>query len=36
MISARPFDYPYDGRLDPQAAALVVIDLQEDFLSEDG
>lgn len=36
MISAKPFDYPYDGRLDPSATALVVIDLQVDFLSEDG
>lgn len=36
MIAARPFDYPYDGRLVPEATALVVIDLQEDFLSEDG
>ena len=36
MISAKPFDYPYDRRLDPSATALVVIDLQVDFLSEDG
>ena len=36
MIAARPFDYPYDGNLLPQATALVVIDLQEDFLSQDG
>lgn len=36
MIAAKPFDYPYDGNLLPQATALVVIDLQEDFLSEDG
>ncbi|MBX3568977.1 MAG: cysteine hydrolase [Rhizobiaceae bacterium] len=36
MIAARPFDYPYDGNLQPSATALVVIDLQEDFLSHDG
>lgn len=36
MIQATPFDYPYDGRLDPGATALVVIDLQEDFLSPTG
>lgn len=36
MIIARPFDYPYDGRLDPHKTALLVIDLQEDFLSTTG
>jgi biuret amidohydrolase len=36
FIAARPFDFPYDGRLDPAAAALMVIDLQLDFLSPDG
>ena len=37
FIPARPFDFPYDGRLDPAAAAaLLVIDLQVDFLSPDG
>lgn len=36
MIKATPFDYPYDGRLDPRSTALVVIDLQEDFLSPTG
>lgn len=36
MIEASPFSYPYDGNLDPAATALVVIDLQEDFLSETG
>jgi nicotinamidase-related amidase len=35
-IAARPFDYPYDGRLDPAATALLLIDLQVDFLSPDG
>lgn len=36
MIHAKPFDYPYDGRLDPAATALVIIDMQQDFLSTDG
>lgn len=36
MISARPFDYPYDGKLDPTKVALLVIDLQTDYLSNDG
>jgi len=36
MISARPFNYPYDGQLHPECTALLVIDLQEDFLSSTG
>jgi nicotinamidase-related amidase len=36
FVPARPFDFPYDGRLDPASTALLVIDLQEDFLSPDG
>lgn len=36
MIKATPFDYPYDGNLQAGATALIVIDLQEDFLSETG
>jgi len=35
-IAARPFDYPYDGMLRPTQTALMVIDLQVDFLSPDG
>jgi biuret amidohydrolase len=35
-IAARPFDYPYDGNLDPAVTALLVIDMQVDFLSSDG
>jgi nicotinamidase-related amidase len=35
-IAARPFDYPYDGNFDPAVTALLVIDLQVDFLSADG
>lgn len=35
-IAARPFDYPYDGQLNPIVTALLVIDLQIDFLSPDG
>lgn len=36
MIKAIPFDFPYDGRLVPEDTALIVIDLQEDFLSTTG
>ncbi len=36
MIRARPFDYPYDGKLDPAKVGLLVIDLQTDYLSNDG
>ena len=36
MIKATPFDFPYDGRLVPEHTALLVIDLQEDFLSPTG
>lgn len=36
MIKAQPFDFPYDGNLDPAATALIVIDMQQDFLSTDG
>jgi biuret amidohydrolase len=36
FIRSKPFDYPYDGRLEPRATALLVIDLQIDFLSNDG
>ena len=35
-IKARPFDFPYDGRLDPARLALLVIDLQIDFVSPEG
>jgi nicotinamidase-related amidase len=36
MIAAQPFNFPYDGRLVPASTALLVIDLQEDFLSNTG
>lgn len=36
MIRAEPFDWPYDGRLAPEALAFVAIDLQHDFLSPEG
>lgn len=36
MIQAKPFDFPYDGNLDAKSTALVVIDMQQDFLSTDG
>ena len=36
MIRARPFDFPYDGNFQSSRTALIVIDLQEDFLSDKG
>ena len=36
VIAARPFPYPYDGKLNPAALALLVIDLQCGYLSNDG
>jgi nicotinamidase-related amidase len=35
-IEARPFHFPYDHNLDPHCTALLVIDLQVDFLSTSG
>src|SRR5688572_25884388 len=35
-ITARPFDFPDDGSLDPATTALLAIDLQVDFLSARG
>jgi nicotinamidase-related amidase len=35
-IRARPFNYPYEGGLDPSRTALLMIDLQVDFLSDQG
>jgi len=36
VIAARPYAFPYEGRLVPARTALLVIDLQIDFLSPDG
>lgn len=35
-IAAKPFDFPYDGRLDPARTALLVIDMQNNYLATDG
>lgn len=35
-ISAKPFDWPYDDRLDPATTALLVIDMQKGFFASDG
>jgi nicotinamidase-related amidase len=35
-ITARPFDFPFDGMLDPARVAVIAIDLQVDFLSPNG
>lgn len=36
MITAAPFNFPYEGKLDPARTALLVIDMQEDFLGAQG
>lgn len=36
VIEARPFEWPDDGRINPDATALIVIDLQRAFLSPGG
>lgn len=36
QISARPYDWPYDGSLSPETTALVVIDMQNDCQSVPG
>jgi nicotinamidase-related amidase len=36
VIRGRPSDFPAEGDLDPSSTAVLVIDLQVDFLSEDG
>jgi nicotinamidase-related amidase len=35
-IASRPYDYPYDGAVDPGRMAVLVIDLQIDFVSSAG
>lgn len=35
-ISARPFDWPYDDKLEPSTTALLVIDMQTGFLATNG
>lgn len=35
-ITARPFDWPYDDRLDPSTTALLVIDMQRGFFASSG
>lgn len=35
-IEARPFAFPHDGSIEASRIALVIIDLQRDFLAEDG
>lgn len=36
MIDAQPYRFPYNGRFEPARCALLVIDLQRDFLAYDG
>lgn len=35
-VSADPYDWPYDGSVDPTRTALVVIDMQHDFCGKGG
>lgn len=35
-ISAKPFDFPHEGALSPAQTALLVIDMQHDYLSPQG
>jgi nicotinamidase-related amidase len=36
FIEAVPYHWPYDGMVDPQKTALVIIDMQVDFCGKDG
>lgn len=36
MITARPYDWPYDGVIVPEHTALVIIDMQIDFCGKGG
>lgn len=36
QIASRPFPFPHDGPLEPGRTALLVIDMQADFLADDG
>lgn len=35
-IVSRPFNWPYDDRLNPSSTAVLVIDMQKGFLADDG
>ena len=35
-VAARPYDWPYDGRIDPARTALVMVDWQTDFCGPGG
>ena len=35
-VKADPYDWPYDGRVDPRRTALLVIDMQHDFCGKGG
>jgi biuret amidohydrolase len=36
IVRADPYDWPYDGIIDPRRTALMVIDMQHDFCGKGG
>ena len=35
-VKADPYEWPYDGNIDPRRTALLVIDMQRDFCGTGG
>lgn len=36
MVKAAPYDWPYDGAIDPSKMVLLIIDMQHDFCDKGG
>jgi isochorismate hydrolase len=36
QVEANPYNWPYDGGIDPRRTALLVIDMQSDFCGKGG
>ena len=36
MVKAVPYDWPYDGAIEPAKTALMIIDMQHDFCGKGG